>query len=591
MSGASQTEMRSPRVPMTPPTMEKSLGEPSQLTVSVGDALRIISGNPKMLYAFKCLASDLRTDIPQFFEILRTLVSHCQTIDQFRESLWFRSHGRRTRSTDQGRVGKGRRAEIRNVPDYNSIVPVFNQDFASFSDVITPEFNLRYDDIFRKQVIALHRADPPKDLSFGLVGVEPNPGPPKKSSSKKKVTIVVQKPKMRPKRRPQTSSSSGSSVGGFLGDLAQKAIATITGMGDYVVKENTLFNGAVSQASPPSFKSSSGPGCTSIVHREYLADVASVGSAFNLTQYTISPLNSGTFPWLSAIAQNFEQYKILGMVFEFKTTSATAVSSTNTALGSVIMATQYNINEPAFVSKLQMDQYEYAVATNPSISAIHPIECAPRDGFANLLYTYTSSAGDPRLSTFGNFFIATVGQQAASVIGELWVSYHIELHKPRLFASVSEVSLSTVVTASGSTTYNSSNWMQSSLSGSNGFTVTTVGNLALTFPLSNPNGFNFPLGTVGNFLVVVEVNFTTNTSSFLLTGTPSVNVNGVNVGVYSKLPAQIAPVSGNTYNNTLYFGVSLTASSVAPFVSFGPISGSPPSTLSVVSVIITPLSF
>jgi hypothetical protein len=444
------------------------------------------------------------------------------------------------------------------------------------------------------QADRLHRSDPPKDLSFGLVGIEPNPGPPKKqhAASKKKVTIVVQKPKMRPKRRPQQSSSSGSgSIGGFIGDLAQKAIATIAGMGDYTVKENTLFNGAVSQASPPSFKnSSSGPGCTSIVHREYLADVSSVGSAFNVTQYTISPLNAGTFPWLSAIAQNFEQFKILGMVFEFKTTSATAVSSTNTALGSVIMATQYNINEPPFISKLQMDQYEYAVATNPSISAIHPVECAPRDGFANLLYTYTSSAGDPRLSTFGNFFIATVGQQAASDIGELWVSYHVELYKPRLFASVSEVNLSGAAIWTGSSTYSAANWMNATLSGAAGG-LTTYGNLSLTFPISNPNGFNLPVGTVGDFLVTCSVNFTTNGAGFYITNAPSVYVNGVNVGVSAILPVYQSPASGTTFNTMIRFAISLSASGTAPYVAFGGLLGAPPSTISGVSLTVSPLSF
>jgi hypothetical protein len=39
------------------------------------------------------------------------------------------------------------------------------------------------------------------------------------------------------------------------------------------------------------------------------------------------------FPWLSNIAQNFESYKLRGLVFEFKSMSGDALTSTNTALG------------------------------------------------------------------------------------------------------------------------------------------------------------------------------------------------------------------------------------------------------------------
>jgi hypothetical protein len=280
---------------------------------------------------------------------------------------------------------------------------------------------------------------------WGLVGVELNPGPKgKKVASKKQAKVrevvkFVEKDKgtrKSSKGEKSTGRSIGSKIGGFLGDAAQKAVMAITGMGDYQVKSNTLYNGSISSSSPPRFTGASTPGATRLQHREYLGDVLSSGSPFNLQTYIINPESPATFPWLSAIALNFEQYRFHGLVFEFKTTSATAVASTNTALGSVILATQYNALEEKFVSKLQMDQYEYAVSTNPSISCIHPIECDPRLGAPLYLYTNSSSvqgnAGDPRLTVMGNFSIATVGQQSAATIGELWISYDVEFIKPRL---------------------------------------------------------------------------------------------------------------------------------------------------------------
>jgi len=207
-------------------------------------------------------------------------------------------------------------------------------------------------------------------------------------------------------------------------------------MGDYTVKSNSLYEGAIRSNSPPQFAGGKdGNGNVMPRRREYLGDVVSPGSAFNATTYVINPENPSTFPWLSAMALLYEQYRIHGMVFEFKTTSATAIGSLNTALGSVMLATQYNVLEKPFISKLQMDQYEFAVATNPSISCIHPIECDPQKGAPEYLFTNTSSLsqnGDPRLSNFANFTIATEGQQAGAKIGELWISYEIEFCKPRL---------------------------------------------------------------------------------------------------------------------------------------------------------------
>lgn len=260
--------------------------------------------------------------------------------------------------------------------------------------------------------------------------------PPKKSVV---VVDVVTKPKAKTRRkvlsagRKVTGRDVGASVGGFLGNLAQKAIQSISGMGDYTVKENSLYNGIVRSTGPPKFVATTmTPGCTQIMHREYIQDVVSPGSAFSLTTLPINPTNPITFPWLSIIADNFESYRFRGLVFEFVTNSATAVASTNTALGTVILATQYNIDDPAFTSKIQMEQYEYAVATVPFESAIHPVECARGSGVLEYLYTYIGVVGDRRFSTFGNFNIATVGQQATSNIGELWVSYDIELCKSRL---------------------------------------------------------------------------------------------------------------------------------------------------------------
>lgn len=214
---------------------------------------------------------------------------------------------------------------------------------------------------------------------------------------------------------------AGAAIGAGLGHLA----GTIIGRGAYTVKRNTLAMGD----GPPVF----GDGAIVITHREYVGDIK---SSVNFTNriWNINPGNPDLFPWLSTIAGQFQNYQFLGLVFEFKTTSAVAVSSTNTALGTVVMATNYDSAAPAFSSKQEMEAYEFSTSTAPCTSALHPVECAPSQNTLSTLYVQTPTAAtvDPRFRNLGELNLATVGMQAASNVGELWVSYHVRLSKPAL---------------------------------------------------------------------------------------------------------------------------------------------------------------
>lgn len=121
------------------------------------------------------------------------------------------------------------------------------------------------------------------------------------------------------------------------------------------------------------------------------------------------------------------------MVFEFRSMSADALNSTNTALGSVVMCTDYDSADVPFSSKQQMENTEFGVSCKPSSNMIHAIECAPKVTTATELYVRARNipAGtDIRLYDWGKFYIATSGFQGTNVnCGELWVSYDITLIK------------------------------------------------------------------------------------------------------------------------------------------------------------------
>jgi len=216
----------------------------------------------------------------------------------------------------------------------------------------------------------------------------------------------------------------GAAIGASMGDAIGKGIGYITGSGDYRVAPGRGV---------PSFSKNE---CTTITHRSYITDItsSSVAGAFSIQKYAINPGLSGSFPWLAAIATNYEEYEFDGLVYEFVSTSGDSVGSTTTSLGTVILATQYDPTKPNFDTKQGMENYSFSQSAKPSCSILHAVECKKNLSPVKCLYVRSgNNTSDLRWTDFGNFYIATVGMQAASVtLGELWVSFKVKLRKPRL---------------------------------------------------------------------------------------------------------------------------------------------------------------
>lgn len=295
----------------------------------------------------------------------------------------------------------------------------------------------------------------------------------------------------------------GAKFGSWIGGQAQHWLGSITGMGAYKVNSNSLL----SSSGPPVFGNRGGG--IRVQHREFLADIS--GSvAFAIANYYLNPGLAQTFPWLSNIAYNYEQYRFHGLIFEFKTTSATAVSSTNTALGTVVMATDYDDLDAGFTTKQQMEAYEFSVSSVPSSSVIHPVECSPRETPLPKLWVRTGAYSnyttvDPRLYDLGNFQIATVGMQAAAVVGELWVSYDVEFYKPKLITPFNGEVLS--YSAYGQANTGSALMYAPTVSPLSTLPVTLtglVGNAYTTLTFPNP----------GQYLVLASAGAATSVSNF-----------------------------------------------------------------------------
>lgn len=292
--------------------------------------------------------------------------------------------------------------------------------------------------------------------------------------------------------QPVLGAMAGRTAGGFLGN----GLSRILGFGDYRVQSNSIYKESMAIApgeSVPSFGMIGQE--TRVRHREYIQDIVvpATPTAFTNIAFTINAGNAATFPWLAALAANYQQYKVNGMVFEFKTLSSDITAGG--ALGAVILATNYDVTEDAFADKLHMENSQYAVSAKPSQSQIHTIECDPKLTQSKLLYVRDESSAtsglDARMSDLGKFQIATTGLpgSAGAVVGELWVSYDVSLYKPEIAAASVPYPEGTVA-VSGSKT----NLFGSAAVTGTAFTVDT-------------NTATFP--TVGSYMVVLRVNGTT----------------------------------------------------------------------------------
>lgn len=235
---------------------------------------------------------------------------------------------------------------------------------------------------------------------------------------------------------PAFAPAAGA-LGGYLG----QKFKDITGYGDYTVNKNSIMSGTVPGVSNISYT----PNALCVSHKEYIGDVitSKTAGAFAITSWTINPNNPQLWEWLSQIACNYEEWVPEGIVFYFKSTSGDALSSTNTALGTVIMATNYNYYNAPFTTKAEMESYEYCSNGPPCSDIMHGVECDPSQGSITTYYmdshNQNQNAGilDQRFNILGTFYLATTGFQGTSVnIGELWVTYQVSLLKPKLYSSL-----------------------------------------------------------------------------------------------------------------------------------------------------------
>lgn len=157
--------------------------------------------------------------------------------------------------------------------------------------------------------------------------------------------------------------------------------------------------------------------------------VSSVLGSINFAQqsWPINPGLENSFPWLHAIAQQWEQYKFHSLTYQY-------VTRTNTSeKGSVILAPDYDANDGAPTSEEQVTTYQDAKEEVPwTDNAIRLDRKAMfPTGDRKFVRRGLVPFSDSRLYDAGTFYVCTLGQAADNtVLGKLWVHYDVEFFVP-----------------------------------------------------------------------------------------------------------------------------------------------------------------
>lgn len=227
----------------------------------------------------------------------------------------------------------------------------------------------------------------------------------------------------------------GKRIGSWLGRRLFHYPAKLFGSGAYQIAKGPVSSNTMTPRIPTFAK---GENYVTIAHREYVGDIITSGSAntFKVDTFLIQPTLNSVFPWLSTVCkESFQQYKFDGLIFEFQSYSGDSLNSVNTALGSVVAAINYDVTDPDFSTRNQIENTQWSMAGKPSKDFSIPVEVeSSQTAYRGMLFTRLGPVPantDPKTYDLGKLSIATTGFQGTDVnIGSLYVNYKIRLYKP-----------------------------------------------------------------------------------------------------------------------------------------------------------------
>lgn len=165
----------------------------------------------------------------------------------------------------------------------------------------------------------------------------------------------------------------------------------------------------------------SGPNSYRFRKSEFLVGVTTNTTFTNaIARLEVNPGLSATFPWLSQIAQQWEEYRFHNIEFEYVTRAATSQA------GNILIAPDYDCSDPTPTTELILSSYEDAVED----ALWKDITCRlnNKSMFPNGERKFVRSGpvvGSLKLYDVAQLFYAPIASSAIDV-GRLWVHYDVE---------------------------------------------------------------------------------------------------------------------------------------------------------------------
>lgn len=241
------------------------------------------------------------------------------------------------------------------------------------------------------------------------------------------------------KNRGYIPRLAGGALGALAGDAAAgwnagaKFSKNVLGWGAYATGGDP---GALTESGNVPSMHSVGENGIRVCHRECIRVIGST-TAFTCDRIEINPGLAATFPWLSGIARNFQQYDVNGLMLVYVPTCSDAIAAaTVSAMGTISMSNDQNVLALTPTSTIGMLQQQFSVSGKPSGELVMPIEEDPAYGgrmTRHLLIRGGELAEDANKQFYDDcvVFVATDGNGAAAVqLGQLYITYDITLLNP-----------------------------------------------------------------------------------------------------------------------------------------------------------------
>lgn len=164
-----------------------------------------------------------------------------------------------------------------------------------------------------------------------------------------------------------------------------------------------------------------------VVREEYIGDVTG-SAALAVYSLPINPGLSGSFPWLSMIANAYDIYHFNRLRICYRT------RDTSSDKGTVALAFEPNPDDPTPTSTQQIENYDTRVVMTPWVDGCMDVPPVNLNRLKKFLVRNSLVAAELATYDVGALYYGVIGTNTGK-IGELWMEYDVSFYSPQPYDS------------------------------------------------------------------------------------------------------------------------------------------------------------